>query len=132
MKLKTLFLSLILASSLLLSFNSWSTFGTGRCDPDFDLMCNPNDWKIKNWFPTIEEAINQYKLEDFTMAFDSFWILSQVNNAEAQFRLALMHLEGKGTRKNPNKALKWFTKAAKLGHKQAKEFLEKKAQQSAN
>jgi TPR repeat protein len=44
---------------------------------------------------------------------------ANAGDAQAQFRLALMHDAGKGVQQNPEKAARWLQKAAEQGHVEA-------------
>lgn len=46
-------------------------------------------------------------------------VAAEAGDAQAQFRLALMHDAGEGVIKNPALAAKWFHKAAEQGHVEA-------------
>lgn len=45
-------------------------------------------------------------------------------NPDAEYRLGLMYLEGRGVRKSRDKAARWFRRAAEKGHGQAAAALE--------
>ena len=45
-------------------------------------------------------------------------------NPDAEYRLGLMHLEGRGVEQSRDKAVRWFRGAAKKGHVQAAAALE--------
>jgi len=50
--------------------------------------------------------------------------LAKKGYADAQFKLGLAYAEGKGVRRDQDKALKWFRKAAEQGHTEARLTLE--------
>ncbi len=59
------------------------------------------------------------------LAFYRFKKSAAQGNAEAQFYLAKMYLDGDGVDKDESEALKWFRKAAEQGHAGAKENIRK-------
>ena len=61
---------------------------------------------------------------DLKKAFEFYRAAAELNYAPAQFNVACCYYEGIGVTKNENTAMQWFKKAAKNGHKGAKEFLE--------
>lgn len=46
-------------------------------------------------------------------------------DADAQYRLGLLYLKGRGVEKSPKKAKKWLKRAAKQGHQEAGWLLER-------
>lgn len=52
--------------------------------------------------------------------YESCFALAKQNNAEAQFRLYIILLDGLGVQKNPNEALKWLKISAEAGLVDAK------------
>jgi WD40 repeat protein len=57
--------------------------------------------------------------------FDRLKSVAENGNADAQFAVALCYFYGKGTTEDIDEAVKWFYKATKQGHKEAKELVEK-------
>ena len=57
----------------------------------------------------------------YVMPFDASPV--QLGNAEAQYRLALIYLEGRGVKKDTVKARRYFTEASEGGHLAAKLWL---------
>ena len=69
-------------------------------------------------------AEKYYKNGEYSKAFPVYSALAQAGDADAQFRLAWMYDEGKGTKANPEAALEWMKKAAAQGHAEAQEELD--------
>ncbi len=59
------------------------------------------------------EAVRSGKLEE---GFAILSPLAEKGGAEAQYGVAILHKEGWGTDKNPEKALEYYEKAAEQGH----------------
>jgi len=55
-----------------------------------------------------------------TKSFDYIMSFAKKGNANAQFDLALLYLNGKGIQKDARRAFKWFHKAARKNHTEAK------------
>jgi len=55
--------------------------------------------------------------------FDDTFKLAEQGDAKAQYKLAVMHFNGKGTSRDDKKAVKWLTKAAEQGVGEAQYFL---------
>jgi len=60
---------------------------------------------------------------DYPTAVKILGPLADQGNADAQFNIALMYHSGAGVTANEPEAVKWYTKAAKNGHRTAKEYL---------
>ena len=67
----------------------------------------------------LKKGLESFRSEDFATAIVEFIPLAEEGNAEAQYRLGLMHDNGDGTKQNSEEAIKWYTLAAKAGHAQA-------------
>ncbi len=62
---------------------------------------------------TYEEALQIYKVGDYTRALVAFKVLAvQKNNSQAQYKLAKMYETGQGTKVNEEEAAKWYKAAA--------------------
>lgn len=73
---------------------------------------------------TIASTNNQTTVSPKKSANDLLSVAAKSGDASAQFQLATAYLEGKsGLTKNRDKALHWFNKAAKNGHKDAQYLL---------
>ncbi len=60
---------------------------------------------------------------DYPQAVQKWGPLADQGNAAAQFNIALMYHSGAGVVANEGEAVKWYTKAAKNGHRTAQEYL---------
>jgi len=58
-------------------------------------------------------------------SFKLYQSKAKQGNADAQFNLALLHHQGRGTPQDRRYAIYWYTKAAEQGHVQAQYFLGK-------
>ena len=125
MRFKTLFLSLILATSLLLSFNSYA-----NCDPDFDVFCEPNNQgygtnsnqnnaSISTAQATLSKAFDAYSKEDYETAFQIIKPLAEQGSAQAQYRLGVLYGQGKGVEQDYTQAVYWYRKAVNQGYANA-------------
>ena len=114
MKFKTLFLSLILASSFLLSFNSYalSVLEDG-CNPDDDIFCVDDRVEV----PSMKEAYKDLEIKDYKNAFDK--LLKIANNGGspdylyAELWLGRLYHWGLGVGQDDIQAIHWYTQAAK-------------------
>ncbi|MBR4181640.1 MAG: SEL1-like repeat protein, partial [Candidatus Methanomethylophilaceae archaeon] len=70
-------------------------------------------------------TMNLLNMLDKEEAFTLCGELAESGNKDAQYRLARMYIEGKGTEKDVSRALQWMTRAAEQGHQKAKDILEK-------
>lgn len=61
--------------------------------------------------------------KDYKKAFELYKAAAEQNYAPAQYNVGCCYYEGIGVDENENTAIQWFKKAAKNGHKAAKEFL---------
>ena len=66
----------------------------------------------------IEEAVSAYQHGDYALAEQLIRPLAEQGNAEAQFRLGIMHQLGKGVPQDYREAVKWYRKAADQGDAQ--------------
>jgi len=62
------------------------------------------------------EANRALRTQQFERAYALFLKASNDENAEAQYRLAGLHLTGQGTRKNEGKAMLWLERSAKQNY----------------
>jgi|GEM_PF-500959 len=67
----------------------------------------------------LNKGITAYNNNDYTSAL-MYWLpISYEGDSEANYRIGKMYLEQKGERKNPQKALYWFLRAAERNHLEA-------------
>jgi hypothetical protein len=57
-----------------------------------------------------------YRRGDYATALAGYSALARKGNAEAQFRIGIMHDKGRGVPENDAKAIEWFRRAADWGH----------------
>lgn len=62
-----------------------------------------------------KNAFDYYDKKDYKSAFINYQKASELGIPEAQYYLATMYLEGKGTRKNKRKSMEWLEKSADNG-----------------
>ena len=65
---------------------------------------------------SFRKASKAYRKGDYATALAGFSALASQGNAEAQFRIGIMHDKGRGVPENDAKAIEWFRKAAERGH----------------
>ncbi len=68
----------------------------------------------------LEDAKAAIQDEHFKKAYRILGPLAEENNAEAQFLLGTLYINGQGVKKNDIKGLVWITKAGRQGYDQAK------------
>lgn len=68
---------------------------------------------------TLEEAKAKLAEKDFAAAHAIYLSLANQNDAKACYNLGLMYQDGDGVAKNLDEAVKWYTKSADLGYKEA-------------
>jgi TPR repeat protein len=68
----------------------------------------------------IEDAKAAIQDEHFEMAYRKLVPLAEENNAEAQFLLGTLYINGQGVEKDEGKGFLWMMKAGRQGHDQAK------------
>jgi hypothetical protein len=61
-------------------------------------------------------GLEAYKEGKFRRAFDAWMLVAYEGNAEAQFNLGVLYLEGNGVERNAERARTWFMKAAEKNH----------------
>lgn len=64
----------------------------------------------------MQKGMDAYANGDYESALKEFTIDAGAGNAEAQFNIAGMYLDGKGTLQSAEDALKWYQLSAKGGH----------------
>lgn len=75
------------------------------------------------WANDYQKGADAYLKGDFGKARDLLLPLSEDGNADAQLLIGDMFRWGEGFERNKTRALNWYRKAAKLGHKSAQETL---------
>lgn len=68
---------------------------------------------------TLEEAKQKLSQKDFAAAHAIYLSLANQNDPKACYNLGLMSQNGDGVPKNMDEAVKWYTKSAELGYKEA-------------
>jgi uncharacterized protein len=68
---------------------------------------------------TLEEARQKLAEKDYAAAHAIYLSLANQNDAKACYNLGLMYQDGDGVTKNMDEAVKWYTKSADLGYKEA-------------
>lgn len=68
---------------------------------------------------TLEEAKQKLLQKDYAAAHAIYLSLANQNDAKACYNLGLMYQDGDGVTKNMDEAVKWYTKSADLGYKEA-------------
>lgn len=68
---------------------------------------------------TLEEAKQKLSQKDYAGARAIYLSLAEQNDAKACYNLALMSQNGDGVAKSMDEAVKWYTKSAELGYKEA-------------
>jgi len=118
MKFKTLFLSLILASSFVVAFNSYASWHE-RCDPNLDIFCKDTShyglgWKYAigiGWIYAHGDTI----VKDDKQAVEWYKKLASQGYAIVQHDLGWMYAKGIGVKQNDTQAVYWYRKAANQG-----------------
>ena len=72
---------------------------------------------------TLEEAKLKLSQKDFAAAHAIYLTLAKQNDAKACYNLGLMYQDGDGVTQNLDEAVKWYTKSASLGYKEAQYLL---------
>lgn len=65
---------------------------------------------------TYETGLYAYSAGDFETAYREWLPLAEAGDAQSQYQLGLMHLDGEGVEADDAMALKWFTMAADQGY----------------
>jgi hypothetical protein len=74
---------------------------------------------IFSYADQLEEAKAAIQNEDFIKASELLRPLAEENNAEAQFLLGSLYVNGQGVEKDDTEGLSWVMKAARLGYDEA-------------
>lgn len=133
MKLKTLLLSLILASSLLVSFNSYAlSMMKDGCKPSEDFFCKNDYYEVTAEKGNLESQHqlglqylygHKHIVQDYVQAV--YWQrkAAEQGHAEAQYTLGWMYLQGQGVEQDLNQTVYWFKKSVKQGNAKAQNAL---------
>ena len=71
----------------------------------------------------LEDGAAAYGRGDDASALQTFRALALQGNADAQFRLGMMHASGRGVRRDEKEAARWLRLAARQGHVEAQSNL---------
>jgi hypothetical protein len=63
-----------------------------------------------------DEGVTAYEAGDYAKALAEWRPLAEQGDAQAQYNLGIMHLEGEGVTRSARKAAEWFHKAGKQNH----------------
>ncbi len=77
-------------------------------------------FSVLSYADQLEEAKTSIQNEDFTRSYELLLPLAEENNAEAQFLLGSLYINGDGVEKDDTKGLSWIMKAARQGYDQAR------------
>ncbi|SDK69284.1 hypothetical protein SAMN05192566_2078 [Methylophilus rhizosphaerae] len=72
---------------------------------------------------TLEEAKQKLSQKDYAGAHAIYLSLANQNDAKACYNLGLMYHDGDGVTQNMDEAVKWYTKSADLGYREAQYML---------
>jgi TPR repeat protein len=64
-------------------------------------------------------GLQSYMVGDYAKALKTFEAAAKKNDGCAQFQLGMMHMYGRGTKKDDAKAIEWFKKSAASGFEKA-------------
>ena len=64
---------------------------------------------------TFEEAKAAYDRGDYAVAFESFRVLAEQGDVDAQVRLGMMYVQGRGVPQDDAEAVGWYRRAAEQG-----------------
>jgi TPR repeat protein len=85
----------------------------------FSLLLNLV-FPVLSYADRLEDAKAAIQDEHFEKAYRILSPLAEENNAEAQFLLGTLYINGQGVEKDDAKGLLWMMKAGRLGHDQAR------------
>jgi hypothetical protein len=75
---------------------------------------------ILSYADQLEDAKAAIQNEDFTKAHELLLPMAEENNAEAQFLLGSLYINGQGVEKDDTKGLSWIMKSARQGYVEAR------------
>lgn len=70
-----------------------------------------------------ETALNAFNAADYATAFSIWWPMARDGDPKSQASLGFMYYSGKGVRRDDQRALFWFRRAADAGQPTAQFFL---------
>ena len=108
-----------------ISLASWYHFGYEDIDIDIDeaIFWYEKAAQLGNQSAQLAVAGLYLSKQDDTKAFKWYQILAKNNNTNAQYYLAYMHANGKGTAKDLKRAFNWVEKSARQDNGQAQYML---------
>jgi TPR repeat protein len=68
----------------------------------------------------LEDAKASIQDEDYNKSYELLLPLGEENNAEAQFLLGSLYINGQGVEKDDTKGLSWIMKSARQGYSEAR------------
>ena len=75
---------------------------------------------ILSYADQLEDAKAAIQNEDFNKSYELLLPLAEENNAEAQFLLGSLYINGQGVEKDDTKGCSWIMKSARQGYDQAR------------
>jgi hypothetical protein len=75
---------------------------------------------MSSYADQLEDAKAAIQNEDFTKSYELLLPLGEENNAEAQFLLGFLYVNGQGVEKDDTEGLSWIMKAARQGYAEAR------------
>jgi uncharacterized protein len=70
-----------------------------------------------------ETGLKAFDTGDYAVAFENWWGMAQQGDAKSQASLGFLYYAGKGVRRDDQKSLQWFRRAAEAGQPTAQFFL---------
>ena len=70
-----------------------------------------------------DNALDAFNAGDYATAFSTWWPLAKAGDAKSEASLGFMYYSGKGVRRDDQRALFWFRRAAEAGQPTAQFFL---------
>ena len=70
-----------------------------------------------------ETGLKAFDAGDYAVAFENWWSMAQKGDAKSQASLGFLYYAGKGVRRDDQKSLQWFRRAAEAGQPTAQFFL---------
>jgi uncharacterized protein len=70
-----------------------------------------------------EAGLSAFNAGDYVTAYTNWWPLAQRGDAKSQASLGFLYYSGKGVRRDDQKSLLWFNRAAEAGQPTAQFFL---------
>jgi hypothetical protein len=70
-----------------------------------------------------ETGLKAFDTGDYAVAFENWWTMARKGDAKSQASLGFLYYAGKGVRRDDQKSLQWFRRAAEAGQPTAQFFL---------